>query len=85
MTMNDLTTQMLIISHALLRDDTSWHGRLFLIDKNNVEVKFMHAVVHGNAPDYIYNLITMTGHEGVIYHFRNRGNIKQYRIPIKQI
>ena len=74
--MNDLTTQRLIIGNALLHDETSLNGRLFVIDKNNVKVKlFMHAVVHGNAPDYMCKLITMTEHEGVIYIILGIGKI----------
>ena len=52
------------------------HGRLFRIE----EIMYMHGGVHGNAPDQICNLITLTGAEDVAYNFRKKENVKHFRI-----
>ena len=41
-------------------------------------MKFMHGVVHGKAPDYLCNLISLTDDNDVAYDFRNKENVTQF-------
>ena len=39
----------------------------------------MHGVVHGTAPDYLCNLISLTDDNDVAYDFRNKENVTHFR------
>ena len=64
-------------SHELLYDETSWPT--LSSRRNNVKMKFMHGVVHGKAPDYLCNLISLTDDNDVACDFRTKENVKQFR------
>ena len=63
-------------SHELLYNETSWPT--LSSRRNNVKIKFMHGVVHGKAPDYLCNLISLTDDNDVAYDFRNMENVTQF-------
>ena len=63
-------------SHELLYNETSWPT--LSSRRNNVKMKFMHGVVHGKAPDYLCNLISLTDDNDVAYDFRNKENVTQF-------
>ena len=66
-------------SHELLHDETSWPT--LSSTQNNVKMKFMHGVVHGKAPDYLCNLISLTDNND----FRNKENVTQFRTRTENI
>ena len=69
-------------SHELLYKETSWPT--LCSRRNNVKMKFMHGVVHGKAPDYLCNLISLTDDNDVAYDFRNKENVTQFSFPTEK-
>ena len=70
-------------SHELLYDETSWLTPSSR--RNNVKMKFMHGVSYGKASDYLCNLISLTDDNDVAYDFRNKENVKQFRIRTEKV
>ena len=42
-------------------------------------MKFMHGVMHGKAPNYLCNLISLTDDNDIAYDFKNKENVTQFR------